>query len=572
MAEPIKSLPKPMFRQQYRPPQKNIPQNKAGRESLWKEAQEYVKKNRAIFPISFGELKEHADIVIEEKKIEAVYRDYLAVLINNAACTEILASIPFQRRLLLLPKCLRKEDTCKAPFDEFGLLCRNCGMCSIQDLQLEAEKLGYAVLVAEGSPIVMSIIETGKIEAIVGVSCLCVLERVFPYMEAAAVPGVAIPLLQDDCLNTTVDLDWVWDVIHLTSEDKTYRLNLDGLREEIQTWFSCESLKNIMGDVKNETAEIAHSWLNKSGKRWRPFLTICCHQALKDNPKEISIDLKKLAVAVECFHKASLIHDDIEDEDAMRYGEKTLHQEYGVPIALNVGDYLVSEGYRLILECDADPECKMEMLRLATAGYRDLCIGQGSELCWAKNPEPMAPVKVVDIFDKKTAPAFEIALRIGAAYAEATAEIHDVLAKYSQSLGIAYQIQDDIDDFQESDMKAMRPSLLLAITYEKAVKTDKEFLRKLWRKEISPADYESEIARIVEKTKVEKRTLQLLESYKEEATRSLRALDNPTLKGLLRRVVGKIFNDLEIKGWCGEFETTDSTNNEEITTSVKLQS
>ena len=89
-------------------------------------------------------------------------------------------TIPYERRLLLMPKCLRVEAKCPAPFDEFGLLCKKCGLCSIQDLQNEAERLGYAVLVAEGSAIVMAIIETGKIDAIVGVSCLSVLERAFP--------------------------------------------------------------------------------------------------------------------------------------------------------------------------------------------------------------------------------------------------------------------------------------------------------------------------------------------------------------------------------------------------------
>ena len=110
--------------------------------------------------------------------------------------------MPFDRRLLLLPKCLRVEDKCPAPFDEFGLLCKQCGLCTIQDLQEEAERLGYAVLVAEGSALVMALIQSGKIDAIVGVSCLSVLERAFPYMEAAAIPGVAIPLLQDDCKDT----------------------------------------------------------------------------------------------------------------------------------------------------------------------------------------------------------------------------------------------------------------------------------------------------------------------------------------------------------------------------------
>ena len=60
----------------------------------------------------------------------------------------------------------------------------------------------------------------------------------------------------------------------------------------------------------------------------------CAWAALQDDPHaEIPESLKKLAIAVECFHKASLIHDDIEDEDAERYGQPSLHAEYGVPVA-----------------------------------------------------------------------------------------------------------------------------------------------------------------------------------------------------------------------------------------------
>src|SRR5439155_20979737 len=127
-------------------------------------------------------------------------------LLNNEMWRESIAAVPFERRLLLLPKCMRVEAKCPAPFDEFGLLCKQCGLCTIQDLTSEAEKLGYAVLVAEGSAVVMSIIQTGKIDAIVGVSCLSVLEREFPYMEAAAITGVAFPLMQDVGIDTSVEL------------------------------------------------------------------------------------------------------------------------------------------------------------------------------------------------------------------------------------------------------------------------------------------------------------------------------------------------------------------------------
>ena len=79
--------------------------------------------------------------------------------------SDTLAQIPYQRRLLLIPKCLRdRRPKCPAPFDEFGLLCKECGLCSIQDLvAAEAERLGYAVLVAEGSAIVTALIETGQV-------------------------------------------------------------------------------------------------------------------------------------------------------------------------------------------------------------------------------------------------------------------------------------------------------------------------------------------------------------------------------------------------------------------------
>ena len=135
------------------------------------------------------------------------------------------------------------------------------------------------MLIAEGSAIVMAIIETGKIDAIVGVSCLSVLEKAFPYMESAAIPGVAIPLLQDDCKDTNIDLEWLWDVIHLTSDDRTYRMDLDSLRQEVQSWFTPAELDRLCGPAETEAEQIARQWLMRDGKRWRPFLTACTWKA-----------------------------------------------------------------------------------------------------------------------------------------------------------------------------------------------------------------------------------------------------------------------------------------------------
>ncbi|HEU0121104.1 MAG TPA: polyprenyl synthetase family protein [Bryobacteraceae bacterium] len=562
---PILTLPKAVPVLPARAPQANIPQTQAEREGLRVTVQRYVAahRDRLVPPLVLDELRTIAEDLIARSGIDPKYVDYAGVLLNNEIWREQLAPVPFERRLLLLPKCLRVEDRCPAPFDDFGLLCKQCGLCSIQDLQEEAEKLGYAVLVAEGSALVMAMIQTGKIDAIVGVSCLSVLERAMPYMEAAAIPGIAIPLLQDDCKDTGVDVEWVWEVLHLTSDDRTRRLDLEALKEEVRGWFTAAALDEVMGPPAGHAEEIAREWLLADGKRWRPFLTVCAYKAFAEDPEApLPSGLRQAAVAVECFHKASLIHDDIEDNDAERYGKQAVHTEHGVPVALNAGDLLLGEGYRLLAAMDAPADIRADAVRIAADGQRQLCLGQGAELAWFRDPGPMTMEQVLQIFSRKTAPAFEVALQIGRIYAGADGRYAAPLRKFSEALGIAYQIRDDLDDLVAaggtSDIEAMRPTLPMAIARQRTKGEEGEAVQRYWLRQSSGADA-SAIAHALEDSKAEERCRGLLESYKEEAVRSLTALDHSSIKGLLRRVVGKIFN-VEIKGWCSEFETRNAAS------------
>ena len=499
-------------------PSPNIPQTLAERQRVLQCVRSTVAELGAVPPLPLAEIRKHADHVVQTLQCDPACRDYIAVLINNELWRESFAAIPFERRLLLLPKCLRSEAACRADYDAFGLLCKDCGQCSISGLQQQAERLGYSVLVAEGSAVVMALIHAKKVEAIVGVSCLDVLERAFPNMEAAAIPGIAIPLLQNGCRETSVDLDWVRDYIELSNEDPARRLDLDALRGEVDAWFAPGSLQAIMGAPQGRTEAIAREWLARAGKRWRPFLCAGVFKALRgEGDGAIPEDLKKITLATECFHKASLIHDDIEDGDTERYGVQTLHAEHGVAVALNAGDLLIGEGYRLIAATGLTAAQKAEMLRCAAEGHRQLCRGQGAELCWMHAPEPLMQEQVLDIFRHKTAPAFEVALHLGALTAgcEPHAAIASTLAAYSEALGIAYQIRDDMED-RTADAAAKRPSLFPALSREQARR--------------------------------------LLESHKDQAIRSLVTVDNACLKGLLRRVIGKIFNETEFNTWCLEIQ------------------
>jgi geranylgeranyl pyrophosphate synthase len=237
-----------------------------------------------------------------------------------------------------------------------------------------------------------------------------------------------------------------------------------------------------------------------------------------------------------------------------------LHEEYGTAVALNVGDLLIGEGYRLIGASKVSAEQKAQMLLVASQGQRELCRGQGAELCWARTPRPLDQRQVLDIFRKKTAPAFEVALRLGALYAgvEQHEEVEDVLKTYSEALGIAYQIRDDLSDIgangETNDLAGLRPSLLLAIAHDKARDAQKELIASVWRRALPAGATFDEVEQLYTELGADTRARTLLETYKEEAIRCLADLENPNLKGLLRRVLGKIFNDVEIKGWCKEQE------------------
>ena len=522
-----------------------IPPTPAQRRRLREIIREYVTRESLVPPLGMDELRTHSLAIANGPQGSREYADWIMVALNNEVWRETVAAVPYERRILLLPQCLRAK-TCPAKIDELGLVCEECGGCPIGELQNAAERLGYVVLVAEGTTVVTKLLQGGKVDAVVGISCMSVLERAFPHMAADAVPGIAIPLNHDGCLDTDMDLDWVWEAIRLKS-DRPWpgRLDLDSLRTEVQTWFLPDQLRAILGSDGSATEQIAIVALGRNGKRWRPILAACVHRALDGADGPWPEVLKRAAVAVECFHKASLIHDDIEDDDRQRYGEPTVHIEHGVPIALNAGDFLLGQGYRLLATAAASPDQRVKMIAVAAEGHHTLCLGQGAELFWMRNPAPLSPQQVLRIFQQKTAPAFEVALRIGALAQGADDDICAVLSHYSRALGIAYQIRDDLQDYEAgnpgNDLRAMRPSLLLALAYEAAEGQTKALLTAAWQRAGSEAQ-EASLRSAIRTLRAEEKAHQLLEHYRNEAVRSLTPLRHVGIKSALRQILSRILS------------------------------
>ena len=119
--------------------------------------------------------------------------------------------------------------------------------------------------------------------------------------------------------------------------------------------------------------DIALEFCGRGGKRLRPRLCKAAFERCGGTG-----DIGGVCDAIECFHKASLIHDDIQDGDEERYGRPTVWKEHGVPVAIAAGDWLVAHGYRLITESGF--AAMPQMIRAAVLSHVRLCEGQGDDL------------------------------------------------------------------------------------------------------------------------------------------------------------------------------------------------
>lgn len=480
-----------------------IPDTLQERMTLRRALRDFVQAKSLCPPVSLKQLEALAEEFMAQKEMDGGMLPWLMVEINNQLWVDIIATIPHDRRLLMLPKCLSKHGECRGEYDEYGLLCHRCGRCLIPDLQDKAEQLGSLSLVAEGFTQVIELIENHVVDAVIGVSCLDSLEKAFPLLVSHAVPGLAIPLNDDGCINTHVDDSYVAELLSLTNPEQHTLLQYEATRQQIDRWFSREELECVLGHPGNKTSEVCLDWMTRGGRRWRPYLLCAVYQSITGETL-LNEDVHRAAVAVECFHKASLIHDDIEDGDMTRYDQPTINALYGDAYAINVGDALLGMGYRLLTLSN-----NMELVRLIAEAHASLCQGQGQELEWIANPRPIGLDFTLDIIRHKTVPAFEVSLMLGLACTSNHRHLRPMLHDYSEALGIAYQLKDDLEDINQD----RSPSAIFALRHE----------HPDWSDEAVKGELNG-----------------MIDQYKQKALDALNDLDSLELKRLLYQVTEKI--------------------------------
>jgi geranylgeranyl pyrophosphate synthase len=562
---------------------KLVPQSKELREKLRARCVEVASKLDKSVPLSKDEMERVIRATLAEMDQPEGYVGWMMVVLATAFWQDQVAAVPPERRLFLLPHCLKHAEGCPADYDEYGLECKQCGACSIADFRTVAEDMGYKVLVAEGSPIVLKIIVSGYVDAIVGVACLNVLEKAIDKILLAGIPCMAIPLLSSDCRNTSVDEDWVDAMIRLQQAvPQQQTRSYVHLMRAASRLFDADELERVaprlrggprLSEVNGQgaagldpvaaTEAIAYDFLAKGGKHSRPFITLAVYDALTGGEGTLregaahvatfSDAVRRTAMSIETFHKASLVHDDIEDNDAFRYGDETLHRKYGVPTAINVGDYLIGMGYRLVSRevKELEPDIVADILDNLADAHMRLSEGQGAELLWRDGRDKaLKPIDALKIYTLKTAPAFEAALLSGVRLAGSLDDYLDPVRQFARNLGVAFQILNDLKDWEgdfdnkmaaAGDVLGGRPTVLLALALDGLPAAEQAELLSLIDDDEGSDDYRvRRVRQLYDQTGVLEKAHRLVDKHQQRAESIADQLEPDELRRLFYYLIDTV--------------------------------
>jgi geranylgeranyl diphosphate synthase, type I len=244
----------------------------------------------------------------------------------------------------------------------------------------------------------------------------------------------------------------------------------------------------------------------RAGKRLRASLVLAGYELGMESDESVW----SVAMAVEIIHTALLIHDDFMDGDTLRRGKPTTHMEwaqgdthYGETMAVNIGDGVLMLGFEMIARSDMDDDKKILVLKQILRGIANTAWGQAYDVSLSK----VSDVKTGNVLAlhraKTSLYTYENPLLAGALMAGVDKEVIEVLKKYAEYGGVAFQIQDDIlgvygdpgmtGKSDDSDIRQSKVTTLLTEMVEVLSEAEKERLGQIWGKQDAN---ESEIAEI----------------------------------------------------------------------------
>lgn len=183
--------------------------------------------------------------------------------------------------------------------------------------------------------------------------------------------------------------------------------------------------------------QVANYIVSGGGKRLRPMLLILSARACGYTGDQHI----PLAAIIEFIHTATLLHDDVVDESDVRRGKQTAHAVWGNAASVLVGDFLYSRSFQMMVGIDS-----MRVMKIMADATNTIAEGEVLQLLNLGDPE-ISEASYFKVIDHKTAKLFEAACRLGAVLAKTDAETEQQLATFGVNLGLAFQIADDVLDY-----------------------------------------------------------------------------------------------------------------------------
>lgn len=244
--------------------------------------------------------------------------------------------------------------------------------------------------------------------------------------------------------------------------------------------------------------EVARYIISAGGKRLRPVLLLLTCGALG----YMGTQRHNLAAVVEFIHTATLLHDDVVDESTLRRGRPTANESFGNPASVLVGDFLYSRAFQMMV--DADSMRVMQVLADATN-----VIAEGEVLqLMNMHDASLDENGYLRVIRSKTAKLFEASARLGAILSARDAATEEACATYGQALGTAFQVIDDVLDYDGNatemgknlgdDLREGKATLPLILAIQRGTPEQARVIRQAI--ETGSVDQLGEIVRIVRET------------------------------------------------------------------------
>lgn len=235
-----------------------------------------------------------------------------------------------------------------------------------------------------------------------------------------------------------------------------------------------DQLKSDVDMVEN----VGQYIVDAGGKRLRPMLVLLAARAMGAT----SDQQVKFAAVVEFIHTATLLHDDVVDVSELRRGRPTANAEFGNAPSVLVGDFLYTRAFQLMVSLE-----NHELLRMMADTTNTIAAGEVLQLIRAGDVETTED-QYFDVIDRKTAALFAAACEGSALLADRDTSTRTALAHYGRSLGLAFQLIDDVLDYEGNpdltgknvgdDLAEGKPTLPLLHVLREGSQVEKSLVRR----------------------------------------------------------------------------------------------